>query len=463
MEAMKNAMAKPNMALEKVPMPERDPKERATCFEEVAMGYTPEMAMEEATRCLNCKAKPCVAGCPVGVRIPEFIQQMAAGNFLEAYQIITSTNSLPAVCGRVCPQESQCEGKCVRGKKGQPVGIGRLERFAADYAREHGNLQAKPVASNGHKVAVVGGGPAGLTCAGDLARLGYQVTIFEAFQVAGGVLMYGIPEFRLPKSIVQKEVKTLEELGVEIRPNMVIGKILSIDELMEDGYEAVFVGSGAGLPRFMGIPGESLVGVCSANEYLTRINLMKGYREEYDTPVIKSKAVAVVGGGNTAVEEAIYLTNFANSVTLIHRRDSLRADKIMQERLMNNRKINVEWDSVVEEVVGTENPLGVTGVKVKNVKTDAVKELPVEGLFIAIGHHPNTDIFKGQIDMDPEGYIITKPDSCQTSVEGVFAAGDVQSGKFRQAVIAAGNGCHASLEAERYIAALNDENAASAV
>ena len=204
MEAMKNAMAKPNMALEKVPMPERDPKERATCFEEVAMGYTPEMAMEEATRCLNCKAKPCVAGCPVGVRIPEFIQQMAAGNFLEAYQIITSTNSLPAVCGRVCPQESQCEGKCVRGKKGQPVGIGRLERFAADYAREHGNLQAKPVAPNGHKVAVVGGGPAGLTCAGDLARLGYQVTIFEAFQVAGGVLMYGITEFRLPKIIVQK-------------------------------------------------------------------------------------------------------------------------------------------------------------------------------------------------------------------------------------------------------------------
>ena len=227
-------MAKPNMALEKVPMPERDPKERATCFEEVATGYTPEMAMEEATRCLNCKAKPCVAGCPVGVRIPEFIQQMAAGNFLEAYQIITSTNSLPAVCGRVCPQESQCEGKCVRGKKGQPVGIGRLERFAADYAREHGNLQAKPVAPNGHKVAVVGGGPAGLTCAGDLARLGYQVTVFEAFQVAGGVLMYGIPEFRLPKSIVQKEVKTLEELGVEIRPNMVIGKILSIDELMEE-------------------------------------------------------------------------------------------------------------------------------------------------------------------------------------------------------------------------------------
>ena len=321
MEAMKNAMAKPNMALEKVPMPERDPKERATCFEEVATGYTPEMAMEEATRCLNCKAKPCVSGCPVGVRIPEFIQQMAAGNFLEAYQIITSTNSLPAVCGRVCPQESQCEGKCVRGKKGQPVGIGRLERFAADYAREHGNLQAKPVAPNGHKVAVVGGGPAGLTCAGDLARLGYQVTIFEAFQVAGGVLMYGIPEFRLPKSIVQKEVKTLEELGVEIRPNMVIGKILSIDELMEDGYEAVFVGSGAGLPRFMGIPGESLVGVCSANEYLTRINLMKGYREEYDTPVIKSKAVAVVGGGNVAMDAArSALRMGAEHVYIVYRR-----------------------------------------------------------------------------------------------------------------------------------------------
>ena len=293
-----------NMAMEKVPMPERDPKERAKCFEEVATGYTAAMAQEEAARCLGCKAMPCVKGCPVGVQIPDFIQKIAAGDFEGAYDTITATNSLPAVCGRVCPQESQCEGKCVRGVKGEPVGIGRLERFAADYVREKGNKKIETVPSNGHKVAVIGGGPAGLTCAGDLAKLGYQVTIFEAFQVAGGVLMYGIPEFRLPKQIVQEEINNLKDMGVEIRTNMVIGKIQSIDELMEEGFEAVFVGSGAGLPRFMGIPGEGLIGVCSANEYLTRINLMKGYLPEYETPVIKSKAVAVVGGGNVAMDAA---------------------------------------------------------------------------------------------------------------------------------------------------------------
>ena len=292
------------MALEKVPMPERDPKERATCFEEVAMGYTPEMAMEEASRCLNCKNKPCVSGCPVNVRIPEFVAKVAEGN-LEAYQIIPSPNSLPAVCGRVCPQESQCEGKCVRGKKGQPVGIGRLERFAADYAREHGNLQAKPVAPNGHKVAVVGGGPAGLTCAGDLARLGYQVTIFEAFQVAGGVLMYGIPEFRLPKAIVQKEIDNIRKLGVKIVTNAVVGRAMTVEELLEEGNDAVFVGSGAGLPNFQKIPGESLCGVYSANEFLTRINLMRAYTfPEHDTPVKVGQRVAVIGGGNVAMDAA---------------------------------------------------------------------------------------------------------------------------------------------------------------
>ena len=434
------------MALEKVPMPERDPKERATCFEEVATGYTPEMAMEEATRCLNCKAKPCVAGCPVGVRIPEFIQQMAAGNFLEAYQIITSTNSLPAVCGRVCPQESQCEGKCVRGKKGQPVGIGRLERFAADYAREHGNLQTKPVAPNGHKVAVVGGGPAGLTCAGDLARLGYQVTIFEAFQVAGGVLMYGIPEFRLPKSIVQKEVKTLEELGVEIRPNMVIGKILSIDELMKDGYEAVFVGSGAGLPRFMGIPGESLVGVCSANEYLTRINLMKGYREEYDTPVIKSKAVAVVGGGDSALQSALFLASYCKSVTLIHRRDEFRGEKALVKKLGEKDNIKVLMNTKVVKLIGSDE---LDGIKIATGDEEP-HSIPMDGVFIAVGQMPNNESFKDVADLDDYGYIIAD-ESCRTKTPGVFTAGDCRTKEVRQLTTAAADGSVAALAACSYI------------
>lgn len=445
MEAMKNAMAKPNMALEKVPMPERDPKERATCFEEVATGYTPEMAMEEATRCLNCKAKPCVAGCPVGVRIPEFIQQMAAGNFLEAYQIITSTNSLPAVCGRVCPQESQCEGKCVRGKKGQPVGIGRLERFAADYAREHGNLQAKPVAPNGHKVAVVGGGPAGLTCAGDLARLGYQVTIFEAFQVAGGVLMYGIPEFRLPKSIVQKEVKTLEELGVEIRPNMVIGKILSIDELMEDGYEAVFVGSGAGLPRFMGIPGESLVGVCSANEYLTRINLMKGYLDEYDTPIKKHKQVAVVGGGNVAMDAARCAKRMGAEVHVIYRRgrDEMpaRAEEIehaeeegIQFHLLNNPvRILGDENNYVSQIECIKMELGepdASGRRRPVAIEGSEFTLDVDGVIMALGTSLNqliVDTTEG-LDENARGGIQIDEETGACTREGVFAGGDAVTG-----------------------------------
>ena len=269
-----------NMSLKKTPIGEQDPKVRARNFKEVSLGYTKEEAMEEATRCLNCKNKPCVSGCPVGVRIPEFIEKVAAGEFEEAYKIIKSTNGLPAVCGRVCPQENQCEGKCVRGIKGESVGIGRLERFCADYMMDKAAASEKPV-SNGHKVAVIGAGPAGLTCAGNLAKLGYEVTIFEAFHTAGGVLMYGIPEFRLPKAIVQKEVDNLRDMGVNIMTNMVIGKVLSVDELMDRGYEAVFIGSGAGLPRFMGIEGEGLVGVYSANEYLTRINLMKAYLEDY--------------------------------------------------------------------------------------------------------------------------------------------------------------------------------------
>ncbi|MBR6599899.1 MAG: FAD-dependent oxidoreductase, partial [Oscillospiraceae bacterium] len=293
-----------DMSLNKVQMPEQDPKVRARNFDEVTLGYTPEMAMKEAGRCLNCKTKPCVTGCPVSVRIPEFIEKVAAGDFHAAYEIIKSTNALPAVCGRVCPQENQCEGKCVRGIKGEPVAIGRLERFVADFVMNNEPVKVTKPQSNGRKVAVIGAGPAGLTCAGDLARMGYSVTIFEAFHVAGGVLMYGIPEFRLPKNIVQKEVNALRELGVEIMTNMVIGKVLSLDDIADMGYEAMFIGSGAGIPNFMGIEGESLIGVCSANEYLTRINLMKGYLEEYDTPVIKSKSVAVVGGGNVAMDAA---------------------------------------------------------------------------------------------------------------------------------------------------------------
>ena len=393
---------------------------------------------------------------------------MAAGNFLEAYQIITSTNSLPAVCGRVCPQESQCEGKCVRGKKGQPVGIGRLERFAADYAREHGNLQAKPVAPNGHKVAVVGGGPAGLTCAGDLARLGYQVTIFEAFQVAGGVLMYGIPEFRLPKSIVQKEVKTLEELGVEIRPNMVIGKILSIDELMEDGYEAVFVGSGAGLPRFMGIPGESLVGVCSANEYLTRINLMKGYREEYDTPVIKSKAVAVVGGGNVAMDAArSALRMGAEHVYIVYRRSEAEMPA-RKEEVHHAKEEGVEFLNLNNpvEILGDEKTGRVNGMKMELGEPDESGRrrpvaipgseyvLDVDTVIMSIGTSPNPLIrtTTAGLEANKRGCLIVNEDTMQTTKDGVYAGGDAVTGA-ATVILAMGAGKKAAASIDEYIKA----------
>ena len=311
----------PNMSLTKVPMPAQEPDVRNKNFDEVALGYTAEMAIEEATRCINCKNKPCMSGCPVCVRIPEFIQKVAQGEFEEAYQIITSTNGLPAICGRVCPQESQCEGKCIRGIKGEPVSIGRLERFVADYHMAHSNDDIEKPVSNGIKVAVIGAGPAGLTCAGDLAKLGYEVTIFEAFHKAGGVLVYGIPEFRLPKAIVQKEVDNLTRIGVKIETNMVIGRVLSIDEIMDMGFKAVFIGSGAGLPSFMGIEGEALVGVYSANEYLTRANLMKAYLDDYDTPIIESKNVAVVGGGNVAMDAArTALRLGAENVYIVYRR-----------------------------------------------------------------------------------------------------------------------------------------------
>ena len=312
----------PNMDPKKCPMPSQEPNVRNKNFKEVALGYTEEMAINEAKRCLQCKNHPCRSGCPVEIDIPGFIKHVAEGDFEAAYNVIAQSSALPAVCGRVCPQEHQCEGKCVRGIKGESVGIGRLERFVADWYRN--NVHTKPVAPapNGHKVAVIGAGPSGLTVAGDLAKLGYKVTVYEALHVAGGVLMYGIPEFRLPKDIVQHEVEGLKELGVDIETNMVVGKVLTIDELMNDyGFEAVYVASGAGLPRFMGIPGESLNGVYSANEYLTRVNLMKAYKEDSRTPIMKSKSVAVVGGGNVAMDAARCAKRLgAENVYIVYRR-----------------------------------------------------------------------------------------------------------------------------------------------
>ncbi|MDM8204478.1 NADPH-dependent glutamate synthase, partial [Faecalicoccus acidiformans] len=310
----------PNMSPKKMPMPVQDPQVRITNFEEVALGYTREMAIEEADRCLHCKHQPCVSGCPVNVRIPDFIEKVKTGEFEEAYRIISLTSTLPAICGRVCPQESQCEKECVRGIKTEPVAIGRLERFVADYHREHNDAPFEKPAGNGHKVSVVGAGPAGLTCASDLAKAGYEVTIFEALHVAGGVLMYGIPEFRLPKEIVQKEIGHLKEMGVKIVTNFVVGRSDSIDSIMEQGYEAVFIGSGAGLPNFMGLPGENCKGVYSANEFLTRINLMKAYREESDTPVQHPKRCVVVGGGNVAMDAARCARRLGAEVHIVYRR-----------------------------------------------------------------------------------------------------------------------------------------------
>lgn len=312
----------PNMRMTKNPMPSQDPNVRNKNFKEVTLGYTEEMALDEAQRCLNCKNMPCVSGCPVNIHIPEFIKKVAEHDFEGAYQVIAQSSSLPAVCGRVCPQETQCEGKCVRGIKGEPVGIGRLERFVADWHNAHATVSTITAPKNGHKVAIIGSGPAGLTCAGDLAKLGYDVTIYEALHLAGGVLVYGIPEFRLPKSIVQKEVDNLKALGVKVETNMVIGRILTIEELKDEyGYEAVFVGTGAGLPRFMNIPGENLKGVYSANEFLTRSNLMKAYRDDSTTPIQHAKNVAVVGGGNVAMDAARTAKRLgAENVYIIYRR-----------------------------------------------------------------------------------------------------------------------------------------------
>lgn len=457
----------PNMSLTKVPMPEQEPQIRARNFKEVTLGYTKEMAMEEAQRCLNCKNKPCVSGCPVGVRIPEFVAEIAQGNFENAYDIIKTTNGLPAVCGRVCPQENQCEGKCVRGIKGEPVGIGRLERFAADYMLSQTPKSVDIPKSNGHKVAVVGAGPSGLTCAGDLARLGYKVTVFEAFHTAGGVLMYGIPEFRLPKAIVQKEVDTLKSLGVEIMTNMVIGKVLSIDELMEMGYEAVFVGSGAGLPRFMGIEGEALIGVCSANEYLTRINLMKGYLDEYDTPVIKSKAVAVVGGGNVAMDAARSAMRMgAEKVYIVYRRSEAEMPARLEEvhhakeegieflTLNNPVKIIPDENGRVKAMECIKMELGEpdeSGRRSPIAVEGSNYELPVDTVVMSIGTSPNPLIRTTThgLEANKRGCLVVNEDMLTTR-EGVYAGGDAVTGA-ATVILAMGAGKTAAKSIDEYI------------
>lgn len=456
----------PNMSLTKVPMPEQEPQIRARNFKEVTLGYTKEMAMEEAQRCLNCKNKPCVSGCPVGVRIPEFVAEIAQGNFENAYDIIKTTNGLPAVCGRVCPQENQCEGKCVRGIKGEPVGIGRLERFAADYMISQTPKSVDIPKSNGHKVAVVGAGPSGLTCAGDLA-LGYKVTVFEAFHTAGGVLMYGIPEFRLPKAIVQKEVDALKSLGVEIMTNMVIGKVLSIDELMEMGYEAVFVGSGAGLPRFMGIEGEALIGVCSANEYLTRINLMKGYLDEYDTPVIKSKAVAVVGGGNVAMDAARSAMRMgAEKVYIVYRRSEAEMPARLEEvhhakeegieflTLNNPVKIIPDENGRVKAMECIKMELGEpdeSGRRSPIAVEGSNYELPVDTVVMSIGTSPNPLIRTTThgLEANKRGCLVVNEDMLTTR-EGVYAGGDAVTGA-ATVILAMGAGKTAAKSIDEYI------------
>lgn len=459
----------PNMSLKKVPMPEQDPDIRKSNFLEVALGYTEEMAREEAQRCLNCKNKPCVEGCPVNVKIPEFIKLVAEGKFDEAYEKIHETNSLPAVCGRVCPQESQCEKFCVRAKKGEPVGIGRLERFVADWYMAHGKTKPVDITRKNKKVAIIGSGPAGLTCAGDLAKKGYDVTIFEAFHVPGGVLMYGIPEFRLPKSIVQREIDTVKQLGVDIKTNMVIGKVYSLDELMEDGYEAIFIGSGAGLPSFMNIPGENLNGVYSANEFLTRINLMKAYKfPESDTPVKMGGNVAVVGGGNVAMDAARCAKRLgADNVYIVYRRSEAEMparkeeihhameEGIIFKMLTNPTKIIGTEDGWVKGMECVEMELGepdASGRRKPVVKQGSEHIIDVDTVIIAIGTSPNPLIKSATSELKTQkwGGIMIEEETGATSKQGVFAGGDAVTGA-ATVILAMGAGKKAAEAIDKYL------------
>ena len=447
MEGEQYKMAKKNMSLTKVPMPEQDPNVRNKNFDEVALGYTAEMAMEEATRCLNCKNKPCVNGCPVNVPIPAFIEKVAAGDFEGAYEVITSENALPAICGRVCPQENQCEGKCVRGIKGEPVGIGRMERFVADYHMANAKPAEVDIKKNGKKVAVVGSGPSGITCAGELIKKGYDVTVFEALHKAGGVLSYGIPEFRLPKALVAKEIKSVEDLGVKIETNVIVGRSITIDELMEEGYEAVFVGSGAGLPRFLNIPGENLLGVYSANEFLTRVNLMKGYKfPETPTPVKIGKRVAVVGAGNVAMDAARTAKRLgAEEVYIVYRRSEEEAPARLEElHHAKEEGIIFRFLNNPAQVIGDENGWvkGLEVVKQELGEPDASgrrRPVPVEGsnyvidvetVVIAIGQSPNPLIRQTTPGLECQrwGGIIVNEETMESSKENVYAGGDTVTG-----------------------------------
>jgi glutamate synthase (NADPH/NADH) small chain len=457
-----------NMSLTKNEMPVQNADERNRNYLEVALGYTKEQAMDEAKRCLNCKHKPCITGCPVQIDIPAFIQEVADGNFEEAYQVITRASSLPAVCGRVCPQETQCESKCVRGIKGEAVAIGRLERFVADYHNLHSEEKTVKPVSNKHKVAVVGSGPSGLACAGDLAKRGYQVTVYEALHLAGGVLVYGIPEFRLPKAIVQKEINGLKELGVDIQTNVVIGKTISIDELMNEyGYEAVFIGSGAGLPRFMDIEGENLKGVYSANEFLTRINLMKAYQDGSATPIQKGSKVAVVGGGNVAMDAARCAKRLGAEVTIIYRRTEKELPARLEEVehakeegikfmfLTNPLKILGTEEGWVKSIVCQEMVLGEPDASGRQ------KPIPLEGseitvdtdcVIMSIGTSPNPlikDTTKG-LATQKWGGIIAEEATGLTSRVGVYAGGDAVTGA-ATVILAMGAGKTAAAAIDSYI------------
>lgn len=457
-----------NMSLNKVKMPEQEPDIRNKNFKEVSLGYTKEMAVEEAQRCLNCKHKPCMEGCPVNVRIPEFVSEVAQGNFENAYHIITSTNALPAVCGRVCPQESQCERKCVRGAKGEPVAIGRLERFVADWFLENGRAEVNQPEKNKIKVAIVGSGPSSLTCASDLAQLGYDVTIFEAFHTAGGVLVYGIPEFRLPKSIVKKEVKRLTESGVSLMTNMVINKVLSMEDLFEMGYQSIFIGSGAGLPRFMGIEGEALVGVYSANEYLTRINLLQAYKEDFVTPIKQSEAVAVVGGGNVAMDSARCAIRLgAKHVYIVYRRSEEEMPARLEE-VHHAKEEGIEFVFLANPLKIIDDGAGKVGamecIKMELGEPDAsgrrspVKKegsnftLNVDTVIMALGTSPNPIIKSSLagVETNRKGCLVVDEETMRTTREGIYAGGDAVTGA-ATVILAMGAGKKAAAAIHEYL------------
>lgn len=466
----------PNMSIKRNVMPTQDPVVRRTNFDEVALGYTEEQAIDEAKRCLDCKHKPCVGGCPVKIYIPDFIAKVAEGRFEEAYEIIAKSSSLPAVCGRVCPQENQCEGKCVRGIKGESVAIGRLERFVADYHNKNCTAKPEKPQKNGHRVAVIGSGPSGLSCASDLIKKGYDVTIFEALHTPGGVLVYGIPEFRLPKSIVQKEINGLKDLGVDIQTNVVIGKTITIDELIEEyGYEAIFIGSGAGLPKFMGIPGENLKGVFSANEFLTRINLMKAYKDDSDTPILHAKKVAVVGGGNVAMDAARCAKRLGAEVYIVYRR-GIEELPARREEVEHAQEEGIMFKTLTNpvEILGYNNPsdrrdpknMTVSGMKCVQmelgdpdesgrrkpfVKKDSEFILDVDCVIMSLGTSPNPLIKSTTEGLQTQswGGIIVNEEGL-TSKTGVYAGGDAVTGA-ATVILAMGAGKIAANSIDEYL------------